>query len=94
MNDLDLNKPHLLEAARALQASVTEASQYNGKQLDASELRRAELHQFMLEQNSLIQEMKYQFNLEVMQLRQAFCKQSAPHEALIPHSNPDPTLQN
>ena len=75
MNDLDLNKPQLLEAAKALQAAVTEASQYNVKQLDASELRRAELHQFMLEQNSLIQEMKFQFNLEVTKLRQAFCKQ-------------------
>ncbi len=88
MNDLDGNKADLLEAAKALQAAVTEISQYNVKQLDASEAQRAQLHQFMREQDALIQEMKYHFNREVMQLRQDFCRQSSPHAGSCAPSNP------
>ena len=73
MHDTHHQAP-LIEKAKALEAELAKACQYNIKQLDASELRRAELHQFMLEQNSLIQDMKYQFNLQIITLRQAFSK--------------------
>ncbi|MCX7123633.1 MAG: hypothetical protein NTV32_08240 [Gammaproteobacteria bacterium] len=94
MDELDLNKEQLLEAVKALQSAVTEASQYNVKQLDASELRRAALHQFMLEQNSLIQEIKYHFNQEVTALRQAFCKQPGLLASSLALPSPDSEPQN
>jgi hypothetical protein len=90
MNDLDLNKTDLLEAAKALQAAVAEASQYNAKQLDVSECQRAALQQFMREQDGIIQEMKYRFNQQVLQLRQDFCKQPGPLSESAGPSDPDP----
>ncbi len=81
MNDLDLNKNDLLEAAKALQAAVKEVSQYNAQQLDLSEAQRAALRQFMRDKEELIQDMKYQFEQDVARLRQDFCKQSAPPAA-------------
>ena len=80
----------LLEAAKALQTAVTAVSHFNAQQLDASLARRAELHQFMREQDSQIQEMKYQFNLEVMKLRQAFCRQPVLPAVSAAHSGSDP----
>ncbi len=88
MSDLNLSKEKLLEQAKMLAAQVLEAEQQNSKLLDASELKQAELRQYMREQESLIQEMKYQFNLQVMRLRQDFCKRSAPPAACVTPPHP------
>jgi hypothetical protein len=91
VNDLDLNKTDLLETAQALQAALAEVSQENIKRLDVSEAQRAQLHQFMREQEALIQEMKFQFNQEVVKIRQAFCKSAVLPAMSSQSKNPDPT---